>query len=100
MSRKTDAEPAGIKVKVGGMRTTGGIGNDRQRPLLALSDFRGGEQQTAHRDLPTLEVAAQGIPGGDVRMQTADLPWREGRRPEWRQLPAERALHHLRHEGN
>jgi hypothetical protein len=100
MSRKTHAEPARIEVKVGGIGTIDRIADNDQGPLLTLGDFRGGEQHTAHRDLPTLEVAAQGIPGGNVRVDAADLARLERRSPAWRYLPSEHALHHLCHEGN
>src|SRR5215212_5057529 len=87
MTRKTDAKPAGIQFKVGGMGTVDRVSDDRQRPLLTLRDFRGGEQHASHRDLPTLEVATQGNFGGDVRMDAADLPRLERRSPEWCQRP-------------
>ena len=68
--------------------------------LLALGNFRGGEQHAPHRNLPTLEVATQCIPGGNVRVDAADLPRLERSSPKWRQLPSEHTLHHLGHHGN
>jgi hypothetical protein len=73
MATHRHAKATGSKIKGRREGVAYGMPYDHQRPLQALPDLRGVDEQRTHRNLPLLQGATQMRPGSHMGVNATDL---------------------------